>query len=105
MAQHDRFYIGVGGHVVAIDAASGTEIWRAHLKGSDVVTVYLAGNHIVAGTKGEVFCVDAATGTVVWQNKLKGLGTGFVAFGSPTDAPLAAAKAARDAAAAAAGAG
>ena len=39
-ARHrERPYIGVGGHVVGIDAESGGEVWRTKLKGSMFVTV------------------------------------------------------------------
>lgn len=100
----DRLFIGIGGHIVAVDAASGTELWRTHLKGSDVVTVSIAGNRVFGGTKGELFCVDTATGEILWNNKLKGLGTGIVAFGA-SGAEIAAAVAAAQHAAAAAAAG
>ena len=78
----DREFAGLGGHVVAIDAASGAEIWRSKLKGADVVTLCVVANRVLAGTKGEVFCLDPATGTILWHNRLKGLGTGIVAFSS-----------------------
>lgn len=98
---YDRQFVGLGGHVVAVDAASGTEIWRTRLKGADVVTLCVAGNHILAGTKGELFCVDPGTGSILWHNRLKGLGTGIVAFASSGDEVVAATKAAQQAAAAA----
>lgn len=98
---NDRQFIGLGGHVVAVDAASGAEIWRSKLKGSDVVTLCVAGNRIVAGAKGELFCLDPATGSILWHNRLKGLGTGIVAFASSGDEVVAAVKAAQEAAAAA----
>jgi outer membrane protein assembly factor BamB len=83
MARHtDRLFVGLGGHIVAVDAASGEEIWRTHLKGSDVVTVTVAGNRVFGGTKGELFCVDPSTGSILWHNRLKGLGTGILAFAS-----------------------
>jgi outer membrane protein assembly factor BamB len=98
----DRLFIGVGGHVVAIDAATGTELWRAKLKGKDVVTVHVAGKRVYGGFKGELFCLDPTTGHVLWHNPLKGLGMGLVAFARSDDEVVAAAKAAQEAAAAAA---
>lgn len=97
----DRQFIGLGGHVVAVDGASGTEIWRVKLKGSDVVTLCVAGNRVFAGAKGELFCLDPGTGHIQWHNQLKGLGTGVLAFASSGDEVVAAAKAAQEAAAAA----
>jgi outer membrane protein assembly factor BamB len=98
----DRLFIGLGGHVVAIDAASGTELWRAKLKGKDVVTVRVTGKRVYGATKGELFCLDQTTGHVLWRNPLKGLGMGIVAFGQSGDEVVAAAKTAEQAAAAAA---
>ena len=90
-------YLGVGGHVVAIDAATGEEIWRTRLKSSTFTTVWSDGKRVYAGAQGEVFCVDAAAGNVLWHNPLKGLGRGIVAFpgsGPEAAAALAAAQAA-----------
>jgi len=98
----DRLFIGLGGHIVAVDVASGSEIWRTRLKGADVVTVCVSGNRVLGGTKGELFCVDPTTGDILWHNRLKGLGTGILAFASSGDEVVAAAKAAQEAAAAAA---
>jgi outer membrane protein assembly factor BamB len=96
----DRLFIGLGGHVVAVDPATGSEVWRTKLKGSDVVTVCLAGRHVYGATKGELFCLDRATGHVLWHNRLKGLGMGIVAFAQSGDEVVAAARAAEAAAAA-----
>jgi outer membrane protein assembly factor BamB len=101
----DREFVGLGGHVVAIDAATGAELWRTRLKGSDVVTLSVVANRVLGGTKGEVFCLDPATGAILWHNRLKGLGTGIVAFTSSGYEVIAAAAAKQQAGhAAAAGA-
>ena len=93
-------FLGVGGHVVAVDAATGEEIWRTKLKSTTFTTVWSDGKRVYAGAQGELFCVDAAAGNVLWHNTLKGLGRGIVAFpGSGLEA--AAAVAAAQAAAAA----
>ena len=104
MARPADVWIGVGGHVVALDAPTGTEIWRTRLKGADVVTLRAAGKLVFAATKGEVFCLDRAHGTLLWHNRLKGLGTGIIAFASSGDEVAAAVRAAEEAAAAGAGA-
>jgi outer membrane protein assembly factor BamB len=102
----DVLYIGIGGHVVAIDRATGTERWRCKLRSAHFVTISVQPDAIYAGAHGELFCVDPATGTVRWKNRLKGLGTSIVAFDDSTTATIiAAAVAAQAAAMAAAGAG
>ena len=93
-------YLGVGGHVVAIDAATGQEIWRTKLKMTTITTVRWDGKRLYAGAQGQLFCLDAAAGNVLWHNPLKGLGRGIVVFPG-TDAEGAAAAAAAEAAAAA----
>jgi outer membrane protein assembly factor BamB len=74
--------IGIGGCLLGIDPATGTEVWRTKLKGSDFVTVSSFGRQIFAGAGGQLFCIDPTNGQVIWRNKLKGLGTGIVSFGS-----------------------
>jgi len=78
--------VGIGGHVVAIDPGSGSELWRTKLKGRDFVTVSPAGARVFAGAGGELFCLDADSGQILWNNKLKGLGTGLVTFASSGEA-------------------
>ena len=98
----DLLVIGVGGHAVAIDPGTGTELWRTKLKTSSFITVYPAGPRVFAGAGGELFCLDAASGNILWRNKLKGLGLGVVAFSSSTDTVVTGALQAKRAAAAAA---
>ena len=95
-------YVGIGSHVVALDAGSGTEIWKRKLKSSTFVTLQVDGDALLAGVNGEVFCLDAKTGEVRWHNKLKGYGMGFVTFGTTNEVSAAAAIAAQQAAASAA---
>jgi len=88
----DRLFLGVGGHVVAIDPATGDEIWRTKLKSTTVTTVWSDGKRVYGGAQGELFGLDAASGNLLWHNKLKGLGMGIVAFpGSSLEAAAAAA--------------
>lgn len=83
--QQDRLIVGVGGHVVALSASDGTELWRTQLKGGDFVTVRSAGGRVFAGASGQLFCLDGETGQVLWRNKLKGLGLGLVSLGDAAD--------------------
>ena len=96
-------HIGIAGYVVAIDTATGAEVWRTKLKSSSFTTVMVDGKRVYAGTQGELFCLDAVTGDVLWSNALKGLRQGIVCFGSEGGAVTAAVAAAAAAAAAAAG--
>ncbi len=99
----DWLFIGVGGHAVALDPVTGTEIWRTKLKRSSFVTVSLFRGRIFAGAAGELFCLDPASGELLWHNRLKGLGLGVVAFQSSDVVSEAAAMAQRQAQAAATG--
>ena len=74
----DRIYVGIAGHVAALDALTGREIWRTKLKGRGFVTAGIASDRVIAATGGRVFALDPTTGALLWQNKLKGLGFGLV---------------------------
>lgn len=63
--------------MLALDRATGAEVWRTKLKG-DFVNVVLDQGELYATTQGEVFRLDPASGQVVWNNTLKGLGLGLV---------------------------
>ena len=84
----DRLYIGIGGHVVALNAMSGEEIWRCKLKRSNFITLSVQPNAIYAGAAGQLFCIDPATGTIRWQNRLDGPGMGLIAFSDSTTTVL-----------------
>jgi outer membrane protein assembly factor BamB len=85
MRANDRtIFIGIKGTVLALDRATGEEVWRTPLKGSSFVNLALDGGGLLASTHGEVFCLDPATGGIRWNNPLRGLGYGLVSFvGSP----------------------
>jgi glucose dehydrogenase len=80
MAQSNLFFIGIAGTVLALDRATGEDVWRTELKGSDFVNVALQDGDLLATAKGELFCLDAATGQIRWRNKLKGMGTGLISI-------------------------
>lgn len=106
MPQPGLVFLGIAGNVVAVDRASGGEVWRSPLKGSDFVNVALLDGDLYATARGELFCLDPATGHVRWQNPLKGLGRGLVTIAAAggQQTVLLREKQQRDAAAAAAGA-
>jgi outer membrane protein assembly factor BamB len=72
-------YIGSNGHVAALNADDGRQIWRTKLPIGVLGTAYQDvcvlehEGRVYAGCHGYVFCLDAATGGVLWQNDLTGL--------------------------------
>jgi outer membrane protein assembly factor BamB len=101
-------FIGIAGNVVALDRATGQEIWRTALKGGDFVNVILTDGALYATAKGELFCLDPAAGNIRWQNPLKGLGRGLVTIAASKEQQLVVMREQQqrdEAAAAAAGAG
>jgi len=73
-------FVGVHGDVVALDRATGQELWHTKLAGGDFVNLLLDQDRIIATTKGKVFCLDVATGQLLWRNDLPGLGLGLVSI-------------------------
>lgn len=72
----ELIYIGIRGSVVALDRATGAQVWATKLRSGDFVSVLVEGNALYATTYGELFCLESATGKVLWHNPLKGFGTG-----------------------------
>jgi outer membrane protein assembly factor BamB len=70
-------YVGIRGHVVALDRRTGDELWRTHLKGASFVYVQRDEDLLLATCSGEVFALRPRTGELVWHNRLKGMGMGF----------------------------
>ncbi|PYV13260.1 MAG: hypothetical protein DMG07_14990 [Acidobacteria bacterium] len=100
-------FIGIRGAVVALDSATGAEVWATELKGSDFVNVASTDRAVFAVTKGEIFCLDPGTGAVRWHNPLRGYGRGLATIAGASGAGGGAAAAKRkreEEAAAAAGA-
>ena len=100
----NAIYLGIKGTVVALNRATGEELWRTTLKGSDFVNVVLDGNQLYAATKGELFCLDTKTGEPRWHNNLTGMGLGLISIATTSGNQVLSAqeKLQRDAAAAAA---
>lgn len=71
-------YLGVRGSVVAVDSATGQEVWNTALKGAEFVNVVLDGDNLFATTRGEIFCLDPKGGGLRWHNPLKGYGLGLI---------------------------
>jgi outer membrane protein assembly factor BamB len=70
-------FIGIKGSIVALNRATGEQMWATHLKGSDFVNVVLHDGAVLASCYGEIFCLDPFTGNARWHNPLKGFGLGL----------------------------
>jgi outer membrane protein assembly factor BamB len=77
MRQSKFIYLGIKGSVIALNSATGEQLWTAHLKSSEFVNVVLDGSNLLATTSGEIFCLDPNTGIIRWHNALKGYGWGL----------------------------
>ena len=101
-------FIGIKGSVIALNRATGEQVWATHLKGSDFVNVVVQDKIVLASCYGEIFCLDCLTGNALWHNPLKGFGTGLATIASQetqggSNAPISAQKRRQDEQAAAAG--
>lgn len=83
MAVTSFVFTGINGSVIALDEATGDQVWVRRLKGSEFVNLVLSENKLYATTIGEIFCLDPGTGKVFWQNPLKGMGRGIVCVAAP----------------------
>lgn len=81
--QSSFIVIGIAGCAVALDRATGQEIWRTKLQGADFVNVAFLGDDLFAAAYGHLYCLDPATGEIRWKNPLKGLGYGLVTIAAP----------------------
>ncbi len=77
MKTADLVFIGIKGSIVALNRATGQQVWATHLKGSDFVNVVLQNGTLLASCYGEIFCLDPLTGDGLWHNPLKGFGVGL----------------------------
>src|SRR5215475_15134996 len=85
MAQTQPLFIGIAGSVLALDRATGQEIWRTKLRSTDFVNVVLEDGALYAAARGEMYCLDPGTGEIRWKNPLTGLGWGLVTIASVSD--------------------
>ena len=104
MKTSDLVFIGIKGSVLALDRATGQQVWATHLKGFDFVNVIVQDGAVLASCYGEIFCLDPVTGDALWHNPLKGFGRGLATIATehnPGDgnAPVLAEKRRRDEAA------
>jgi outer membrane protein assembly factor BamB len=76
-------YLGIRGQVLALDRATGTEMWRTKVKSGAVVNLASDDAFLYASAQGEVSCLDPGTGAILWKNPLSGLGLGLVSLVAP----------------------
>jgi outer membrane protein assembly factor BamB len=85
MKTSELVFIGIKGSVVALNRATGEQVWATHLKGSTFVNVVLQCETVLASCEGEIFCLDAFTGDARWHNPLKGFGMGLATIATETN--------------------
>jgi outer membrane protein assembly factor BamB len=78
MTQSKVIYLGVKGSVMALDSATGAQLWTTPLKGAEFVNVVLDGGNLFATARGEIFCLDPQSGGIRWHKPLKGYGLGLI---------------------------
>jgi outer membrane protein assembly factor BamB len=101
MKSSDLVFIGIKGSVIALNRATGQQVWATHLKGSDFVNVVVDEDAVLATCYGEIFCLNPLTGDARWHNPLKGFGLGLATIAAEHNqgsgnAPAIAAKRRRD---------
>lgn len=84
MKLSDLVFVGIKGSVVALNRATGEQVWATNLKASYFVNVVLQHGVVFASTCGEIFCLDPLTGNLRWHNPLKGFGTGLATIATET---------------------
>ena len=77
IAHHTVYVTTLQGKVVALEAATGAERWRADVGVEISAAPTVAGTSVLIGTKsGVVFGLDAYSGKVLWDFKTAGMITG-----------------------------
>ena len=86
MKTSELVFVGIGKSVVALNPATGEQVWVTRLKGYDFVNVVLDAGKVFATSCGEIFCLDPIAGAVLWHNRLKGFGTGLATIATEAGA-------------------
>lgn len=86
-AKRSLLFVGIKSFVIAVDRASGAEVWRTQLpakyrSSAMLLSVLYDGDGLFASVAGEVFALNPKTGELLWHEPFKGLGTGFVTMSS-----------------------
>lgn len=70
-------YVGTNHFVVALDPATGEELWRTKLRGSGhghPVAILIQRDQLFVGCFGQAYCLDRRDGKILWHNNLPGTG-------------------------------
>jgi outer membrane protein assembly factor BamB len=89
-ANRKLVYAAIKGTVFGLDRATGAEVWRTPLKGSDFVNLVLDGDDLFATARGEIFCLDPDSGRIRWNNPMTGYGGGLMTIATSDGNPIAA---------------
>ncbi|MFO0980656.1 MAG: PQQ-binding-like beta-propeller repeat protein [Planctomycetota bacterium] len=76
----ELLFIGIKGRVLALERASGAEVWRTKLQYGAFTNLAVVGDQLFAAVNGELYCLSPQDGSVQWHNPLKGMGTGFLSM-------------------------
>ena len=75
--QWPLLYVGFNSRVIALDRASGSEVWNwKSPAGSGFPALLVEVPHVFVSVNGYTYCLDAASGEQLWDNPLKGYGMG-----------------------------
>jgi hypothetical protein len=101
MKSSELVFVGIRGSVVALNRATGQQVWATRLKGLDFVNVTFQNGMLLASCHGEIFSLDPLTGEGLWHNPLKGFGIGLATIATEpsvgsSNAPVLAEKRRRD---------
>jgi len=86
MKAADLVIIASNCRVVALQKATGVQLWEAVLNssffkiGETFVTVAFDDTGVYAHTINETFCLDLQSGRIIWQQKLASLGRGVASI-------------------------
>jgi hypothetical protein len=72
----DLVFVGLNGHVVAMNRKNGEIAWSNDQHRGGYVSLLLDGDRLVVSSDGYLYCLDPLNGDVLWENPLKGKGTG-----------------------------
>src|SRR6266536_5972717 len=86
MKSSELVFVGIRGSVVALNRATGQQVWATRLKGSDFVNITFQNGLLLASCSGEIFSLDPLTGEGQWHNPLKGFGTGLATIATEPSA-------------------
>lgn len=86
VVQPAYLYLGGRGWVIALDKATGAEIWRTSIKtgwfrlGGSFVNLVEGAEFLFAIYGGHVNCLSKTDGTILWQQGVRDLGSSLISL-------------------------